>query len=60
MPCTALRRPRSCISTASASMSLRNLTNDTASDISWFLSDVLTVTWTLTPWSWAYPTAPSS
>ena len=45
------RRPRSCTMMASASMSLRNLTKATASSISLFLTRVLTVTWTLTPWS---------
>ena len=53
MPSMHLMSPRSCTRTASAPMSLRNLTNVTASDISEFLREVLTVTWTLTPWSWA-------
>ena len=53
IPWMHLMRPRSWTSTASAPMSFRNLTNVTASDISWFLTDVLTVTWTLTLWSWA-------
>lgn len=39
-----LSRPRSCIRTASAPMSFRNLTNVTASAISEFLMSVFTVT----------------
>ena len=53
MPETAFRSPRSCMSTASASMSLRNLTNETASSISLFSIDVFTATCTLTWRSWA-------
>ncbi len=57
---TDFRRPRSWMRTASAPMSFRNLTKATASSSSEFNMDVFTVTCTLTPRSWAYPTAPSS
>ena len=50
--CSDFNSPRSCMRTASAWMSLRNLTKDTASAISESLMSVFTVTWTFTPWSW--------